>query len=99
VTPERSEATVFRFFLVAALVAAAMFMIKDDSVLERHGLLGSCAAVAPPAGQDGDWHACKKGRLSGAPDLSLKSCTKAGFVGVVEYWRCPAPIDADVVRQ
>jgi hypothetical protein len=90
---------VFRFFVVAVLLVGAMILIKTDRVLERSGLLGYCNAVAPPVGQDGAWHACKKGKLSGAPDLSLKSCTEAGFVGKVAYWRCPAPIDANVARQ
>jgi hypothetical protein len=90
---------VFRFFVVAVLLVGAMIWIKDDRVLERSGILGSCNAVAPPAGLDGDWHACKKGKLSGAPDLSLKSCTNAGSVGLVAYWRCPAPLDANVARQ
>ncbi|MDQ5822203.1 MAG: hypothetical protein M3540_12250 [Actinomycetota bacterium] len=89
----------FRFFIVAALIVGAMIVIKQESLLQRAGLLGSCDAVAPPSGQDGDWHACKDGKLSGAQDLSLKSCTKAGYVGVVAYWRCPAPIDANIVRQ
>ena len=89
----------FRFFLVAVLLVGAMIVIKQDRVLQRSGVLGTCDVVAPPAGQDGDWHACKKGKLSGAPDLSLKSCTNSGYVGVVAYWRCPAPIDPNVVRQ
>jgi hypothetical protein len=90
---------VFRFFVVAVLLVGAMIVIKDDRPLERYGVLGSCSTVAPPAEQDGYWHACKNGKLSGAPDLSLKSCTKAGYVGVVAYWRCPAPLDANVARQ
>jgi hypothetical protein len=90
---------VFRFFVVAVLLVGAMIWIKDDRVLERSGILGSCSAVSPPAGQDGDWRACLDGKLSGAPDLSSKSCTNAGYVGTVAYWRCPAPIDANVVRQ
>jgi hypothetical protein len=89
----------FRIVFVGVLIAAAMIVIKQDRVLERAGLLGSCATVAPPAGQDGDWHACKEGKLSGAPDLSLNSCTKAGYVGMVAYWRCPAPVGSNVIRQ
>ena len=89
----------FRIFVIAVLLVGAMIVIKDDRVLERSGFLGYCSAVAPPVGQDGDWHACKKGKLSGAPDLSLKSCTNAGYVGKVAYWRCPAPLDANVARQ
>jgi hypothetical protein len=89
----------FRIVFVGALIAVAMFVIKQDRVLQRSGLLGSCNAVAPPSGQDGDWHACKDGKLSGAPDLSLNSCTKAGYVGTIAYWRCPAPVGANVLRQ
>jgi hypothetical protein len=89
----------FRIVFVGVLIAAAMIVTKQDQVLQRAGLLGSCAVVAPPSGQDGDWHACKEGKLSGAPDLSLNSCTSAGYVGTVQYWRCPAAVGSNVIRQ
>jgi hypothetical protein len=65
----------------AALVLALMIVIKDGRVTRKMGLSGSCASVATPKGQTGHWVKCTSGKLQGAP-------------GKVEYWRCPAPIQA-----
>ncbi len=81
-----------RVFVLSLLVIAVMVAVKDGRVLARAGLVGSCAAVAAPAGQTGYWHACKEGKLEGRPDLSRKSCKSLGLVGTVEYWRCPTPL-------
>jgi len=81
-----------RIFVIAALVAATMFAVKDGRMLARAGLVGSCT---PVAGHDGTaWEACKPGKLEGAPDLSRKSCTAAGTSGEIQYWRCPSRLDA-----
>jgi hypothetical protein len=77
-------------FLVLALV-----VIKDGRALERYGVLGSCHAVATPAGKAGYWYACRAGRIDGQPDLSLRPCTAHHRLGSVDYWRCPTPLDAD----
>ncbi len=84
----------FRIFVVAALVIAAMLVVKDGRVLRDAGLTGSCAAVAPPSGQTGVWKACKAGKLDGRPDLSRQGCTPRGIAGRIEYWRCPATISS-----
>jgi hypothetical protein len=81
-----------RILAFSLVVIAVMVAIKDGRMLERAGLVGSCAAVATPEGQTGFWHSCKEGRLEGRPDLSRKSCKSLGLVGSVEYWRCPTPI-------
>jgi hypothetical protein len=83
---------VLRIFLVTAAVAAAMLAVKDGRLLARAGLVGSCSAVAAPAGHSGAWQACKPGRLEGRPDLSSKSCSSEGVVGKLEYWSCPADL-------
>jgi hypothetical protein len=83
-----------RGVLVAAfLVLAVMIAIKDGRFLHEAGLTGGCRAVAPPAGQKGNWEACDPGKLQGAPDLSRQGCKSITFVGKTEYWRCPAGIE------
>lgn len=81
-----------RILLVATLIAVAMFVVKDERVLARIGLLGTCTVVASPEGDAAEWWACRDGKLSGRPDLSLKSCVAQGVRGGREYWRCPAPV-------
>ncbi len=83
-----------RIFIAAALVVAAMAVIKDGRALEETGLLASCRTVAAPAGQTGYWEACRAGKLEGRPDLARRSCVSEGIAGGVEYWRCPSPIDS-----
>jgi hypothetical protein len=50
--------------------------------------------VTTPKGQTGSWVKCTSGKLQGAPNLSRHSCTSVQSAGKVEYWRCPAPIQA-----
>jgi hypothetical protein len=81
--------------LVAAiLIVALMVAVKDGRVLHNTGLTGGCRAVATPAGDDGAWHACDRGKLQGAPDLTRQGCKSAKVVGKTEYWRCPAAIES-----
>jgi hypothetical protein len=81
-----------RVVIVALLAVAVMVAIKDGRLLREAGLTGSCASTVTPAGQSGYWAACKRGKLSGRPDLSRQSCVSRGLAGKVEYWRCPAPV-------
>lgn len=83
-----------RIVLVTAAVVAAMGVVKDGRVLSQAGLVASCSAVATPPGQVGVWHACKPGKLEGRHDLTRSSCVSAGVSRGVEYWRCPAPVEA-----
>jgi hypothetical protein len=89
----------FKIVFVGMLVAAAMMYVKQGRVMQRLGLTGSCSVVATPVGQDGEWRACKPGRLAGRPDLSLNSCESQSLVGKVEYWRCPASVAPNALRQ
>jgi hypothetical protein len=83
-----------RVVAVAVLLAALMFGIKDHGLLQRAGLAGSCTTVAAPRGDERDWRRCTSGKLSGTPDLTRQSCTRAGAVAKVEYWTCPAGVDS-----
>jgi hypothetical protein len=83
-----------RILIVAALIAASLFVVKENGVLTRSGLMGYCTSVATPAGTDGSWRACHNGRLSGRPSLSLDACQPQGRNGEIEYWRCPAAVSA-----
>lgn len=87
-----------RVLVASTFLVLAMVVVKDGRALERAGLLGSCAAVATPAGESGYWHACTSGRLDGRPDLSLRPCTSRRRVGNIEYWRCPTPLETDRSR-
>jgi hypothetical protein len=78
--------------LVAALIAAALYGVEKERVLERAGLFGSCTAVPGAAAEAGGWMACTSGRLSGYPDLSRDSCTRGGTRARIVYWRCPSQI-------
>jgi hypothetical protein len=82
-----------KILLVGALVAGAMYAVKDGSVLRRAGLIGSCSAVAAQ-GSDQTVQRCRKGRLEGYPNLEKKACQSMYFSGGYEYWRCLAPLVA-----
>lgn len=80
-----------RIALTALCIVAAMVAVKRERALERLGLLGYCDAVVV-AGDTGEWRACRPGKLTGYPDLSLKDCKRRGDEGIVRYWYCPAPL-------
>jgi hypothetical protein len=79
--------------LVAALLAATLHGAKQERVLERAGLVGSCTAVSANPSDPGRWMACRSGRLSGYPDLSRDACKLGGTRAAIVYWRCPGQID------
>ncbi len=81
-----------RVFVLALAVFALMVAIKDGRLIHEAELVGSCSAVAAPAGRSGYWAACRPGKLEGRPDLSRRSCKRQGIVRGIEIWRCPAPI-------
>jgi hypothetical protein len=82
-----------RVAAVALLILATMIAVKDGRVLRAAGLTGSCS-VAAARGDGTQLESCKSGRLEGRPDLGKDGCTSAGFVGALEYWRCPASVEA-----
>lgn len=77
---------------MTTVLVTGMVAVKDGRLLDRSGLVGSCAAVATPSGHDGVWHACRPGRLEGRHDLTRQSCVSKGVAGEVEYWHCRAQI-------
>jgi hypothetical protein len=80
-----------KILLVGALVAGAMYAVKDGSLLRRAGLVGGCSAVAAQE-SDQTMQRCRKGRLDGYPNLEKKACQSMYFSGGYQYWRCLAPI-------
>ena len=88
-----------RIVLVGAVIAAALALVQQQRVLQNAGLLGYCSTIATPKGQTGHWHACRPGKLTGTPGLSVQSCTRAGKTGEVEYWRCPTELQRNRARQ
>jgi hypothetical protein len=88
-----------RIVLVGAVIAAALAVVQQQRVLQNAGLLGHCSAIATPRGQTGHWHACQPGKLTGTPELSVQSCTRAGKRGRLEYWRCPTELERSRARQ
>ena len=79
---------------VAVCILAVMVAIKDGRILRKAGLTGGCTAMVTPRGETGAWQKCTAGRLQGAPNLSRQGCTSVSSVGKIEFWRCPARIDA-----
>ena len=78
-----------RIAITAGLIALSLAVAKDEHVLQRAGLLGTCEHVATPVGNWGEWWACDDGRLSGRADLTTRSCQRLGVAVGREYWRCP----------
>jgi hypothetical protein len=83
-----------RIVFVAAMIASALALAKQERVLDRTGLFGSCSALSAPAPQGGRWLACRPGSLTGYPDLSQDSCTRRGLRGETRYWVCPTALVA-----
>jgi hypothetical protein len=81
-----------RILVASTLIVLVMVAVKDGRALEQSGLLGSCEAIATPAGQTGYWQSCRAGKLDGRPDLSLRPCASQRTLGKFEYWRCPTPL-------
>lgn len=81
-----------KIVFVAVLLGAALVVAKQERFLERGGLVGYCESVRAPTGDDGEWHGCHEGLMSGFPSLIKDSCTLESRRGEVEYWRCPLPL-------
>lgn len=83
----------FRTAVVAALIAFALYGAREERVLERAGLFGSCTPIQTLA-DDSQWLACSPGYLTGFPDLRTDACTYATARDDVELWHCPARVVA-----
>jgi hypothetical protein len=81
-----------RIIAVGAVLIALMITVKDQRVLERAHLIGSCSTFGRTA--DGsEWRSCVPGRLSGRPGMELTNCTDVGSRGNAEIWSCPATLE------
>ncbi|MBM3678789.1 MAG: hypothetical protein FJW96_13070 [Actinobacteria bacterium] len=90
-----------RIVLVGALLIAAMVYVKQDRVLSKIGLVGTCVPSLPAANADraqrrAQWWSCGEGAITGYPGLEAQSCKSAGRVGNRELWYCATPISEPV---
>ena len=83
-----------RIVVAAAVIASLLAFAKSERVLDRTGLLGTCAELTAPAPEGGQWLECRPGELTGYPDLTRDSCQKAGMRGEARYWVCPTALVA-----
>jgi len=81
-----------KILFVAILVGAALVVVKQERLFEKAGLVGYCEIVRPPPGDEGEWHGCHEGIMSGYPTLIKDSCTLESKRAKIEYWRCPVPL-------
>ena len=86
-----------RIWLMAMFAAATLAVVHDHDILHRAGLTGYCTTSPRPQGAAGVWRACQKGVLDGRPDLSRQSCRRRAQSGTMEYWSCPARVQAGPV--
>jgi hypothetical protein len=89
---EKAGAMLLKIILFAALVGVGLYVAKSERVFERAGFVGYCQVVRGPAGDDGEWHGCKEGLMTGYPSLVKDSCTIEVRRNGIEYWRCPVPL-------
>lgn len=78
--------------MITLLIASILAVAKEQRVLDRSGLLGSCSPVEAAAPNGGHWLACRPGQLTGYPDLSQDSCERGGLRGEIRYWICPTQL-------
>ncbi len=84
-----------RILVVAILIASGLYGLRETGVLDRAELLGSCKTVRSAPAVEGEWLACRGGRISGAPDLSRDSCRESATREGVTYWYCPEKLVTD----
>lgn len=82
-----------KIVVVTALLVAGLALVRDSSVLDRTGLVGTCRVVERMSVGDEVWQACRPGKLQGRPNLARRSCESKAVVRDVEYWRCEAPLE------
>jgi len=94
---------VLRIIVVGAVLAALMIGIKDERILQRTHIVGSCSAVPDSTVSSSvggsEWHSCVPGRLTGRPGLTMDGCTDFGLYRNAEFWQCPAKVTADPTRE
>jgi hypothetical protein len=89
-----------RITLVAALIAVALVVVRQQRLLQNAGLIGYCSQVVTPAGKTGFWHECRPGKITGTPGLPLGPCKLIRHQSDdVDVWRCPTELAANSARQ
>jgi hypothetical protein len=86
----------FKIALIGTALAAALFLLKQQHVFQRVGVVGSCTVISAPAGEPedgGQWWSCRQGGLTGFPSLTRDSCESRFFRAGREIWYCPAPLE------
>lgn len=81
-----------KILFVAVLLGAALVVAKQEHLFEKAGFVGYCEIVRAPTGDEGEWHGCHEGFMTGFPNLIKDSCTIESRRAGVEYWRCPVPL-------
>ena len=84
----------FRIAAAAAVIASLLAFAKQQDVLDRAGLTGSCTSLNAPAPPDKVWWECRAGSLTGAPDRSRSGCARGDVRGDVRYWLCAATLES-----
>ena len=82
----------FRFIVAAAIVVALLAYAKQERLLDRAGIVGSCTALTRSAPLDRQWWECRRGQLTGYPNLSQDGCSRGVMHGEVRYWLCPVAL-------
>ena len=85
----------FKIALIGVGFAAALFLLKQQHVLQRTGIIGSCTEIAAPAGESrtGQWWSCREGTITGYPSLTLDDCDSVFFRAGREVWRCSRALE------
>ena len=88
-----------RIVFVAALLAVALVVVRQQDVLQNAGLVGYCSQIATPAGKTGFWHECRSGKVTGTPGLPLGPCKRIRHEVSHDVWRCPTELASNTARQ
>jgi hypothetical protein len=78
------------------VAVAGLVLVKEQNLLARAQIVGSCELVAPPVGSPktkGQWWWCSEGRLTGYPTLDRGVCDREGIYRKREVWHCSTPIE------
>ena len=90
--PGGVDAYMLRIILVAALLVSALALAKQNHWFEKTGIVGTCAGLAAPRGDDGQWWSCEQGVLTGFPTLKRDSCESRAVAAGRQVWRCSTPL-------
>jgi hypothetical protein len=75
--------------LIVAFLTAGLVVAGDQELFAKAGIVGHCKVVPAPVGERAEWRRCEEGLITGYPNLSLDSCSRAARTSTYEYWRCP----------